>query len=100
MGQQLPLRLGHGAADRSGVGGTVRRGEPGELIDCKQPGSLWRPTPTVRRWRLIDLSQWISEKFQVSIWQQRLTRELRAMDYRKLSAWSRHHACAKELSLF
>lgn len=47
------------------------------------------PIPAVHgvvRWRLIDLAQWISKKSRIVIAQQTLSRELRAMDYCKLSA--------------
>src|SRR5258706_3347505 len=40
----------------------------------------------VVRWRLIDLSQWIYEEFRITVAKQTLSRELRAMGYRKLSA--------------
>ena len=40
----------------------------------------------VVRWRLIDLAQWVWDEFSVSISKQTLSRELRAMGYRKLSA--------------
>lgn len=40
----------------------------------------------VVRWRLVDLAQWIFEKFRFTIAKQTLSRELRAMGYRKLSA--------------
>ena len=46
----------------------------------------------VVRWRLIDLAQWLWEEFGLSISKQTLSRELRAMGYRKLSARPRHHA--------
>ncbi len=36
------------------------------------------------RWRLIDLAQWIFEEFRITICQ--VSRELRALGYRKLSA--------------
>jgi transposase len=48
----------------------------------------------VVRWRLVDLCQWLWDSFGVSIAKQTLSRELRAMDYRKLSARPRHHAQA------
>ncbi len=48
----------------------------------------------VVRWRLIDLAQWIFEEFRITIAKQTLSRELRAMGYRKLSARPRHHAQA------
>ena len=40
----------------------------------------------VVRWRLIDLCQWIFEEFHITVAKQTLSRELRAMGYRKLSA--------------
>ena len=46
------------------------------------------------RWRLIDLAQWIFEEFRIAIAKQTLSRELRAMGYRKLSARPRHYAQA------
>jgi hypothetical protein len=55
------------------------------------------PVPAVDgvvRWRLVDLVQWVWEKFAISISRQTLGRELRAMGYRKLSARPRHHAQA------
>ena len=57
------------------------------------------PIPAVHgvvRWRLIDLAQWIFEEFfHITIAKQTLSRELRAMGYRKLSARPRHHAQAE-----
>ena len=53
------------------------------------------PIPAVHgvvRWRLIDLAQWIFEEIRITIAKQTLSRELRAMGYRKLSARPRHHA--------
>ena len=44
------------------------------------------------RWRLIDLAQWVYAEFRISISKQTLSRMLRAMGYRKLSARPRHHA--------
>jgi transposase len=46
----------------------------------------------VVRWRLKDLTLWIWEEFRLSLSKQTLSRELRAMNYRKLSARPRHHA--------
>jgi len=84
---------------------------PKGLIDRKPPGQPSRladthraalaaiiesgPIPAVHgvvRWRIIDLCQWIFEEFRVSIAKQTMSRELRAMGYRKLSARPRHHA--------
>jgi hypothetical protein len=56
------------------------------------------PLPAIHgvvRWRLIDLAQWIFEEFRITIAKQTLSRELRAMGYRKLSARPRHHAQAE-----
>jgi transposase len=53
------------------------------------------PIPAVHgvvRWRLVDLIQWLWEEFRLSISKQTLSRELRALGYRKLSARPRHHA--------
>ena len=47
------------------------------------------------RWRLIDLCQWMWEEFRVSIAKPTLSRELRALGYRKLTARPRHHAQAE-----
>ena len=49
----------------------------------------------VVRWRLIDLAHWIFEEFRITIAKQTLSRELRAMGYRRLSARPRHHAQAE-----
>ena len=53
------------------------------------------PIPAVHgvvRWRLVDLIQWLWEEFRITISKQTLSRELRALGYRKLSARPRHHA--------
>lgn len=53
------------------------------------------PIPAVHgvvRWRIVDLMQWVWEEFRVSISKQTMSRELRAMGFRKLSARPRHHA--------
>ena len=47
------------------------------------------PIPAVHgvvRWRLIDLAQWVFDEFRISISKQTLSRELRALELRKLSA--------------
>ena len=86
---------------------------PDGLLDGKSPGQPSKlndaqrqviarmiesgPIPAVHgvvRWRLIDLAQWIFEEFHITIAKQTLSRELRAMGYRKLSARPRHHAQA------
>ena len=86
---------------------------PEGLIDRKPPGQAPRLNGVPRaalaaiiesglipavhgvvRWRIIDLCQWIFEQFRVVVAKQTLSRELRAMGYRKLSARPRHHAQA------
>jgi transposase len=55
------------------------------------------PIPAVHgvvRWRLADLVQWLWEEYRITISKQTLSRELGALDYRKLSARPRHHAQA------
>jgi len=55
------------------------------------------PMPAVHgvvRWRLVDLAQWVWEAFRVSVSEDTVGRELRALGYRKLSARPRHHAQA------
>jgi transposase len=55
------------------------------------------PIPAVHgvvRWRIIDLCQWLHDEFQVSVSEQTLSRDLRELGYRKLSARPRHHAQA------
>ena len=96
---------------------------PAGLIDRKPPGQPSRldevhraalramiergPIPAVHgvwpkggqtdvvRWRLLDLCQWLQDEFQVSIAKPTLSREVRAMGYRKLSARPRHYAQAQ-----
>jgi transposase len=87
---------------------------PDGLIDRKAPGQPPRlnethraalaailesgPIPAVHgvvRWRIVDLCQWIFEEFRVVVAEQTLSRVLRAMGYRKLSARPRHHAQAE-----
>jgi hypothetical protein len=46
----------------------------------------------VVRWRLVDLAQWVWKEFRLSVSVQTLSRELRALGYRKLSARPRQHA--------
>jgi transposase len=46
----------------------------------------------VVRWRIVDLCQWIWEEFRISVSEDTVSRKLRAMGYRKLTARPRHHA--------
>ena len=83
------------------------------LVDRKAPGQAARlndahrtalaaalesgPIPAIHgviRWRLIDLCQWLWEEHRITVAKQTLSRELRALGYRKLSARPRHHAQA------
>src|SRR5262249_46407677 len=77
-------------------------GQPSKLNDTQRQAIAGMiesgPIPAVHgavRWRLIDLAQWIFEEFRITIAKQTLSRELRAMGYRKLSARPRHHAQAE-----
>jgi transposase len=86
---------------------------PSGLIAGKAPGQTPRltddhraalarmvedgPIPAVHgvvRWRLVDLCQWMFEDHRVVISTQTMSRELRAMSYRKLTARPKHHAQA------
>ena len=53
------------------------------------------PIPAIHgvvRWRLKDLAQWLWEEFGISVSQTTLSRELKALGFRKLSARPRHYA--------
>jgi transposase len=88
----------------SGPEGLIDRKAPGRppLLDERHRAALAEiiesgPIPAIHgvvRWRIIDLCQWMWDEFQISISKQTLSRELRAMNYRKLSARPRHHAQA------
>ena len=77
----------------------------GGLIDGKAPGRTPKLNPAQRealahmiesgpipaihgvvRWRLIDLAQWLWEEYRIRVAKQTLSRQLRAMGFRKLSA--------------
>jgi len=85
-----------------GPGGLINGKAPGKppLLNDDQRTALAQaielgPTPYldgVVRWRLCDLAQWIWEEFRISVSDETLGREVRAMGYRKLSARPRHHA--------
>jgi transposase len=62
-----------------------------ELAQMVESGPL-AAVHGVVRWRLIDLAQWLYETFSVSISKQTLSREMRAIGFRRLSARPRHHA--------
>ena len=74
-------------------------GQPSRLNDAQRQAIVLMiengPIPAVHgvvRWRLVDLAQCIFEEFRITIAKQTLSRELRAMGYRKLSARPRHYA--------
>src|SRR4051794_30194351 len=88
---------------------------PEGLIDRKPPGQPSRltdahrsalaaiiesgPIPAVHggvRWRLVDLIQGLWDEHRVPISKQTLSRELRALGYRKLSARPQHHAKSEQ----
>lgn len=85
----------------NGPGGLLDRkapGRPSRLTDAQRAALMARidegPIPSVHgvvRWRLVDLIQWLWEEFQVPISKQTLSREVRALGYRKLSARPLHH---------
>jgi len=55
------------------------------------------PIPAVHgvvRWRLVDLCQWTFEEFRLTISPQTMSRDVRALGYRMLSARPRHRAQA------
>ncbi|MGH8702069.1 MAG: IS630 family transposase [Burkholderiales bacterium] len=84
---------------------------PAGLIDAKAPGNPSKlddnqrralsgivergPIPAthgVVRWRLKDLVQWIWEEFRIALDETTVSRELKMLGFRKLSARPRHHA--------
>src|SRR5262249_43365755 len=116
MGQRAPRRprsavsdfrsSGTGCCASTPAGLTVSNGkstgQPSKLNDTQRQAIAGMiesgPIPAVHgvvRWRLIDLAQWFFEEFRITIAKQTLSRELRAMGYRKLSARPRHHAQAE-----
>ena len=86
-------------------------GGPAGLIDPKAPGPQPKlndrqrqalaaiveagPIPAIHgvvRWRLADLRQWIWQEFAISLNESNVSRELKALDFVKISARPRHHA--------
>jgi transposase len=88
--------------NQDGPAGLLNAKAPGPrpLLDEVQRTRLLQvvedgPIPAIHgvvRWRLIDLMAWVFEEFRVSISKQTMSRELRALGLRKLSARPRHHA--------
>jgi transposase len=90
---------------------------PDGLIDGKAPGQAPKlnnrqrralagivesgPIPSVHgvvRWRIVDLIAWVFEEFGISLSEATMSRALRGLGYRKISARPRHHA-QNELAL-
>src|SRR3954470_5982901 len=76
-------------------------GHPGKLNTAQREALAAMvesgPMPAIHgvvRWRLKDLAMWVWEEFRVSVSETTLSRILRALGYRKLSARPRHHAQA------
>ena len=84
---------------------------PDGLLDRKAPGPTSKldddqrralanivesgPIPAIHgvvRWRLKDLAQWIWEEYRVSLSESSVSREVKALGFRKLSARPRHYA--------
>ena len=84
---------------------------PDGLLDRKAPGPASKlnddqrraladlvdsgPIPAVHglvRWRLKDLAQWLWEEFRISLSETTVSRELKALGFRKLSARPYHYA--------
>jgi transposase len=84
-----------GLLDRRGGGTTpiLRDEHRRALVVAIEDG----PIPAVHgvvRWRVIDLCQWLWDGYAVRVSKQTLSRELRGMGFRRLSARPRHHAQA------
>ena len=76
-------------------------GHPGKLNTAQREALAAMvesgPIPAIHgivRWRLKDLAMWVWEEFRVSVSETTVSRILRALGYRKLSARPRHHAQA------
>jgi transposase len=86
----------------AGPGGLVDRKAPGQpsLLNVTHRAALFEAIERARyrrphgvvRWRIIDLAQMPWDDFSLSVSRPTLSRELRALGYRKLSARPRHHA--------
>ena len=82
-----------GLLDRKGPGPSSKLNDEQRcpLASMRESG----PIPAIHgvvRWRLKDLAQWIWEEFGVSVSEITISRELKALGVRKLSARPHHHA--------
>lgn len=94
-----------GKFNAQGASGLIDRkppGQPSRLTDAHRAALVQAiedgPVPSIHgvvRWRLIDLCQWLWDTFEVRIAKPTLSREVRALGYRKLTARPRHHAQAE-----
>ena len=93
----------YNAKGLAGLSDRPQAGRPACLLTVEQEAAVAElvrhgPDPAehgVVRWRLCDLGHWLWQEFRVSVSVQTLSRELRAMGYRRLSARPRHHAQAE-----
>jgi len=87
--------------NEDGPSGLINRKAPGQpsilnaahraaLVEIIEKGPALAVDGVVR-WRICDLRDWLKKKFNVTISKPTLSRELRALGYRKLSARPRHH---------
>lgn len=85
-----------GLIDRKAPGQSPRRNEAhrAALAAILESGPI-ASVHGVVRWRIVDLRQWIFEEFRVVVAEPTLSRVLRAMGYRKLSARPRPYAQAE-----
>ena len=85
-----------------GPDGLIDRKAPGPApkLNCEQRLAFAEivehgPIPAVHgvvRWRLKDLARWIFEEFAIVLDESTVSRELKALGFRKLTARPRHHA--------
>ncbi len=97
-----PCSRSRGIRNAEGPEGLLTGQAPGArpLLSPEQRQALERaieegPIPSIHgvvRWRLIDLVQRVWDELRITISPQTMSRELRALNYRKLSARPRHHA--------
>ncbi len=87
------------ACGPDGLIGGKAPGNPPKLNDDQRQalaGIVERgPIPAIHgvvRWRLLDLVQWVWEEFGISLSEATMSREMKALGYRKISARPRHHA--------
>jgi transposase len=85
-----------------GAGGLIDRKAPGgkRKLNDDQRRALFEiveggPIPAIHgvvRWRLKDLVQWIYDEFAITLKRDAVSRELKAMGFRKITARPRHYA--------